>query len=103
MYVMVIEDYEDENYISYVRSKEYIQNYKKRAWGYSKKLTKRGICKLIALCHYARWNEIIDLKKKRFLTLEERRNLWKKYGKEKYTKLTDADFIHAFKYNLENS
>ena len=103
MYVMTIENYYDENYISYVKSKDYINNYKEMAWGYSKELNEEDICKLIAMSHLAPWHAIIDLNANKILTLDESRALWKKYGKEEYINQSEEDFENAFEYNIEKS
>ncbi len=102
MYVMVIEDYCEEEYLGNVRDKKSIVNYKTRYWGYTEPMNETEIANMIAVSDYANWYAVIDLERMEILTLEEEEKLLNYSTKD----IADTEvewFFKQFKYNKENS
>lgn len=103
MYVMVIEDYYNEEYLGNVREKESIINYKTRYWGYTEPMNVRDTANMIEASAYANWYGVIDLDRMEFLTEEEEENIIKQYCTKGLPEIESKWFFEQFNYNEENS
>lgn len=99
-YVMVIEDYIDEDYMYGVRFKSSILDYKKIYWGYTDELNEEELAKMIHNSFYAKWYAIIDLSIMEFLSKDTENIIYSKW-KDKISEPDEEFFFNNFHYNEE--
>lgn len=99
-YVMVIEDYTDEDYMYGVRFKSSILDYKKYYMAYTDELNEEELAKMIHNSFYARWYAIIDLSIMEFLSKDTENIIYSKW-KNKLSKPDEEFFFNNFHYNEE--
>lgn len=104
-YVIVIEDYYDEEYLGNVYSEDRIKDYKNSYFGHTREMEEWELVRVLPLAFYAKWYKVIDLEENRFLNDSEtqqiysrNREVWDRILKE--PRYADR-FFGNFRFNYE--